>query len=101
MKLSLSQQSFLNALGTTVYTAAVAYLVSHGEAIFGEAETFLVPLFMLLLLIISATVTGFLVVGKPLQLYLSDQKPQALKLLGRTLGWIVVFAIIIIVIAMA
>lgn len=50
---------------------------------------------MLLLLIISATVTGFLVIGKPLQLYVSGQKSEGLKLLGRTLGWLAVFAIIV------
>lgn len=98
MKLSLSQQGFIHALGTATYTAAVAYFLFNGKAIFGEGETFLAPMFMMLLLIISATVTGFLVLGKPLQLYVSDQKAQALKLLGRTLGWIVVFAVIIIVI---
>lgn len=96
MKLSLSQQSFLNALGTVAYVAIVAYFLFNSKTIFGEVEdSFLIPMFMMLLLILSATVTGFLVIGKPLQLYLSDQKSQALKLLGRTLAWVAIFAIVI------
>lgn len=95
MKFSLFQRSFIHALGTTTYTAAVALLMFNGKVIFGEEDNFLIPLFILLLLIISAAVTSLLVLGKPIQLYLSNQKSEAIKLLWQTLVWIIVFILII------
>ena len=62
-------KGLINALGVVAYTTAVALFMSNGERIFGNTRSFLLPLFMLLLLIISATITGLLVLGKPIQLY--------------------------------
>ncbi len=95
MKLSTPQRSFINALGTVVYTAAIAWFLSHASTFFHKEDTFLVPMFMMLLLIISATITGSLVLGKPIQLYLSDQKSAAITMLWQTLVWVIIFAVIV------
>ena len=84
--------SFLRALGVLIYVAAVAWLLSSGEAIFGGGKMLLIPVFMLLLLIISATITGLLVLGNPIHLYLSGLKKEALIFLCATLMWLAVFA---------
>ncbi|MBU0668225.1 MAG: hypothetical protein ABH861_01270 [Patescibacteria group bacterium] len=87
----------LYALGVLAYTSAVAWLMFNGEAIFGKASDFLMPLFLLLLLIISASITGLLVLGKPIHLYLSGHKKEAFTLLFSTLAWLALFAIAIVI----
>ena len=88
-------RSFINALGTLVYVSVVAFLMYNGEQIFGEFESFVAPIFMLLLFVISATITGFLVLGKPILLYLDGAKREALNLFFATLLWLIIFLAII------
>jgi len=89
-------KSLINALGVLVYVSIVAFLIFNGEHIFDNKPSFLIPLFMLLLFIISASVTGLLVMGKPIHLYLSGLKKEAFILLFTTLVWLVLFIIVII-----
>lgn len=60
---------------------------------FGEKDDFLAPVFALLLFVISATVTGLLVLGRPLALYLGGAKKEAFAFLSATLGWLAVFLV--------
>lgn len=88
-------KSFLSALGVLIYVSFVAWLGFNGERIFGHPNTFLMPVFMLLLFVISACITGLLVLGKPVHLYLSGQKREALILLFTTLGGIIFLAFLV------
>lgn len=85
-------RSLVHAAGVVLYTSAVAWLMFHGQQVFGKPANFLMPLIVLLLLIISASITGMLVFGKPIFLYLDGLKKEAFTLLFATLGWLVVFA---------
>ncbi|OGG01230.1 MAG: hypothetical protein A3F83_16875 [Candidatus Glassbacteria bacterium RIFCSPLOWO2_12_FULL_58_11] len=89
-------KSLVNAAGVMLYTSAVAWLMFHGQQVFGRPANFLMPLFILLLLIISASITGLLVFGKPILLYLDGLKKEAFTLLFATLAWLIFFAILII-----
>lgn len=84
-------RSLINSAGVFIYVLAVVSLISNAKNIFGDEEGFFVPVFMLLLLIISATTTGLLVLGRPLYLYLNNQKKEAFTLLLFTLAWLVLF----------
>ena len=90
-------KSFLNALGTFAYVFAVAWSLFNGKGIFGEEESFLIPVFMLLLFVISASITGLLVLGKPIHLYMNNMKREAFTMLFATLGWLIVFALLVMV----
>ena len=92
-KHNLILRSFANAGGTVLYICAVALFFSNAEKIFGNEKSFLIPVFMLLLFVISASITGLLVLGKPIHLYLSGSKKEAVVLLIATLGWMVIFLI--------
>ena len=89
-------KSLVNAAGVVLYTSAVALLMFHGKQIFDRPDNFLMPLFMLLLLIISASITGLLVLGKPIHLYMNGLKKEAFILLFATLAWLIFFAILIV-----
>lgn len=79
------------------YVAIVAWLVFNGGHIFNNKPSFLVPLFMLLLFIISASITSFLVLGKPVILYFNGLKREAFILLFSTLAWLALFVIMLVV----
>jgi hypothetical protein len=89
-------KSFINALGVFIYVSIVAWLLFNGEHVFDNKPSFLIPLFMLLLFIISASITSLLVLGKPIHLYLSGFKKEAFTLLFATLIWLAIFVGIVI-----
>lgn len=88
-------KSLRNALGVLVYVTGVALAMFNMEHAFDNEPSFLVPVIMLLLFIISAAVTGSLVLGKPIMLYLDNQKKEAFIFLFLTLAWLVSFIILI------
>ncbi|MBI2097224.1 MAG: hypothetical protein HYT40_03720 [Candidatus Sungbacteria bacterium] len=89
-------KGLLSAIGVLVYTSAVAWLGFHNQEIFGKPTNFLTPLFVLLLFVISASITGLLVLGKPIHLYLSGLKKEAFTLLFATLAWLILFIIVVV-----
>ena len=88
-------KSLINAAGVFIYVSVVAWILFDGQIIFGEASSFLMPVLLLLLFIISASVTGLLVLGKPIHLYLNNFKREAFTLFFATLGWLVLFLVAI------
>jgi len=89
-------RGFLYSLGVLVYTSAVAWMLFNGESIFGKEKSFLMPVILLLLFIISACITSLLVLGKPIQLYSNNRKKEAFVMLFTTLSWLIFFVILII-----
>lgn len=90
----LVKTGLLNSFLTVVYVSFVALLMSSAEKFFSNTpDSFISPVAILLLFVLSASVTGYLVIGRPLMLYFDNQKPAALKLFGLTLLFLFVFAI--------
>jgi heme O synthase-like polyprenyltransferase len=86
--------SLRNALGTGVYVAIVALIIYNAEKIFGTMRTITGPIAFLLLFVVSAAITGFLVLGQPIMLYVDNKKQEAVKLFIFTVLWLFVFMII-------
>lgn len=81
----------LNALGTALYIACISLLMFNAEQIFGGEgpdETVLIPIAMLLLFVLSASITGSLVLGRPILWYMDGKKKEAVSLLMATLGFL-------------
>ncbi len=53
------------------------------------------PMLILTLLIISASVTGYLVLERPIALYLAGEKKEGVMMLFKTLGFLLIFGIIV------
>ncbi len=92
---NLISRSFVNAAATFIYVAAVAWFGFNSRTIFGKQSTFLAPLSALLLFVVSASITGLLVLGKPIHLYVSGFKKEAVILFSITLGWLILFLLIV------
>lgn len=98
MKKTLLGQSFVLAFGESVYVALVAIFMSNLQTVFAGhdkpgAMGFVI---LLLLFVISAAVSGALILGKPILIYFEHRKKEALKLFGLVLGWLIIFMIILI-----
>jgi len=89
--------SLFNSLGTLAYVGAVSWFISNGDKIFGKMSGYLAPVAFLLLFVISAAITGILVLGKPALLFYEGNKKEAMRLLLLTLGWLAFYLAIIFV----
>jgi hypothetical protein len=90
----IKKTALVHAVATTLYIMAVGGFMYYGTLIkIGRNNTYLAPIALLLLFVLSAAVTGFLIFGKPAQLYVDGKKKEALSLLTYTLG--IFFAITI------
>ena len=90
-KSSFILKSFIHAAGTFMYICGVALIFFNAQKIFGETKSFLIPVMMLTLFVLSASITGLLVLGRPMWLYLDGHKKEAVTFLFATLGWLAVF----------
>ncbi len=80
----------LNAFGTTAYIATVVSLIFYAPKTIDEKATVFLPMAMLLLFVISASITGSLVFGRPILWYMDGKKKEAIALLIATLAFLAV-----------
>jgi len=90
--------ALINTIGTTLYVGAVGGFMYYGSMIkIGQKAGFLAPVTLLLLFVFSAALTGSLIFGKPILLYLEGKKKEAFTLLISTLSifFIITFSTIV------
>jgi len=68
--------------------------MTNAERLFGAVQEFWGPAVMLLLFVFSALVTGLLVLGYPIWLYLEQRKRDAVRVLLCNVGWLFGFLIL-------
>lgn len=93
MKPSIPVTAFLQALGVVAYISLltlIVYLLENGIVPAPEIE-FIGPMILLLTFVISAAITGGLVLGYPIILFLEKRKRDALILFFETIGFLVLF----------
>ena len=76
--------SALNSLGVLAYVSLVVIFMNNAQKIFGNDNPPLTGVVVLLVFILSALITGSLVLGKPIMLYLDGRKKEAVKMVFYT-----------------
>lgn len=90
----IKKDALINASLTTLYVIAVAIFMNWAESIkLGGVRSFIGPVAFLLLFLLSASVTSYLIFGKPVQLYLDRKKKEAVSLLTYTLITLFTFTV--------
>jgi hypothetical protein len=89
------RRAFVDALLTFIYIILVVSFVFSLQQFHDKEDIILIPMAMLLLFVCSASITGFLVFGKPVMLYIDGKKKEAVALLGYTIA--ILFALTLIV----
>ena|SRR3989344_6044072 len=100
---AIRKAALKNAVLTTLYIAAVGCFMYYGASIkIGRSNTILVPITLLMLFVMSASITGYLIFGKPVQVYLDGKKKEAMSLLMQTLVFfsIITFSAIILLVTL-
>ena len=101
-KSSLPFQAFLQATGLVLYigvlVAFMNYFGNHTSAAFPSVYG---PVVLLLLFILSALISGGLVLGRAGLLFWDKKRCQAVTLVGWTAGWIAVYLGILLAIVLA
>lgn len=92
---NIKVMALFHALGVGIYVTGIVYLVDHVEKIFDNG--LLTPIFMLLLFVLSATITGSLVIGKPILLYIEKKKREAVEMFFYTVGWLVIILMLVVI----
>ena len=88
--LGLAQSTF-----TTIYIVLTALVLFNFEKILGENNDLFGIIGFLLLFVISATTTGFLVLGYPSILLFQHRFREAVLLITATIGYMGLFTIIL------
>lgn len=84
----------LNGLATAAYVFLVALLMNNIERVFDQNESELAGASaMLLLFVMSAAIVGSLVLGRPIVLFLSNQRRTAFAMFGTTLATLLVLVL--------
>jgi len=90
MHRKLVKQSLLHVVLAIAYIFCVAAFFRSAEFLLGRGDNFFSPVIALMLLVLSAAVMAILFFGRPIQLYLDNQKKEALAFLGYTVLWFAV-----------
>lgn len=98
MRKKLVSQSFFFALGEGVYIFLVALLMRSAADLVPKDPSVLGPVLFLMLFVFSAAVSGALILGKPVLLYMEGKRREALEFFGFTMGWLFVFMIVVLAI---
>ncbi len=80
----------VHALGVAAYCGLVAGFFQLGERAFGDYQGSLLIVLMLVLLVLSAAITGSLVFGYPVYLVYKGKTKLGLEILISTLVWLLV-----------
>lgn len=84
-----------SSLGAAAYISLVSWIMVNGERFFGPMKgDFRGPMIFLMLFVLSATIVGLIILGRPLYLFLSGSKKEAITLLLLTVGGLFVLTVI-------
>ncbi len=75
-----------NAVLAEGYICLVAFVMFYGQVLVGEEDEVIMPIAMLSLLVLSASIMGYLFCYTPIALFLEGKKDEALHFFLRTVG---------------
>ncbi|MBU0531057.1 hypothetical protein KJ910_00975 [Patescibacteria group bacterium] len=89
--------SLAQATAVFIYIILISLFLNNAEQWFGQLDGVTAPVLMLMIFVFSAAVTGGLVLGVPILMYLEGAKAKAVKNFVATLGWMLLLIILTIV----
>jgi len=86
--------SLAQAAGVFVYNLLLIVFMNGMEDFLTSDDQLIAPFIFLTLFVVSAAITGALVLGKPILLYLDKKRSEAIKLFIMSLAWLLIFVAI-------
>lgn len=98
-KLSIPQLAFLQASGLVMYLILVSCFFAFVTPLFRDTnESFVAPIIMLLLFIVSAVISASLVLGRAAVLFFEKQYHQSFLTILWTVIWCVLYFVLLILV---
>ena len=99
MNKKLAMQGLYSAVGEVAYIAIVTGVMTFAQKLFGAKQHDIIgPVVFLTLIVVSVAVSGALIFGRSVFLYLDGKKKQSVEVFCYTIGWLAsILAIILIV----
>lgn len=94
----LALNGLLHAVATIVYIVLVSLLLFNGNKFFAGNPSVLNVITMLCLLVLSASIVGTIMLGRPLLWYFNGAKTEAIKLFLYSVVWLLAFTVIFLII---
>jgi len=88
--------SFLCSTGVILYTMLVAYILLNIPKLLGNSPNIGGVAVFLLLFVVSALITGLLVLGGPLHLYFAKKLKQAVYFLAFNISWLILIGFLVV-----
>jgi hypothetical protein len=83
--LKLIKRGGIHGLAVFGYIVFIVWFLNNASTWFGEDDRGIVaPIIMLSIFVLSALITAFLVLGKPIMLYIDGKKKEAVRMLFYT-----------------
>ena len=96
MNKKLVLQGLGSAVGEIAYIAIVTGVMSNASQLFGQKQHDVIgPIVFLTLIVLSVAVSGALIFGRSVMLYLDGKKKESLEVFGYTIGWLMIILAII------
>lgn len=95
-KIKIVLYSLVHAFAVLAYIMGVVYFMQTVGTWFGGKDTILSVAPVLLLLVFSVSVMGVLVFGRPVYLFVTGFRREAVEFLIYTMGWMLVILILFI-----
>jgi hypothetical protein len=88
----ISKWAVINAFGVFIYVFLLTSFISQASNWFGKTDqNIITPMAALMLFVFSALVTGGLVLGRPIMLFLDGHRKDSVKLLFFTGAYLFIF----------
>ena len=93
---SLSFIAFFQALGLILYCGLVGMVIWRGEKWFGKMNNLFGPILFLALFVVSSLICSLITLTYPFLIFWDEKNTKkALKLLGYTALWLVLFVLVL------
>ncbi len=80
--------SILSSIMLFAYIVGVSLFLKNAEKIFGQKPEVMAAIFMLMLLVFSALISGLLLLGGPIYLYAEKEKKTAFRMLSHNIAFL-------------
>ena len=93
----LALNGLMHAVGIVVYIFLVSLLLRNGSYLLGSNPSIFNIITMLCLLVLSATIVGTLLLGRPMMWYFNGAKAEAVRLFFYSMIWLLVFTVMFLI----
>ena len=89
------KKPFLNALGAALYIVIIVFVMQGASFLLkSQNGTFVIPMAVLSMFVLSAAIMGYFFLSEPLQLFFENKKQEAISYFAKVVGFFACFVLL-------